>query len=125
MSFVNEQPQQPAPTIRTLEQKIEQLTNTIDGLDDIYRDRRKTIMQQIGEVRQLASDLNVDNTQLRKMISLSFDMIGVSKSWLRKLLPEDLKSTKHTRKDYLKLQHQRDQQPIQQQEPESTNQSYC
>jgi hypothetical protein len=39
----------------------------------------------------------------------------VSESWLRKLLPETLKLTKHTRKDYLKLQQQRDQQPLQQQ----------
>jgi hypothetical protein len=50
------------------------------------------------------------------MISESFTDIGVSKSWLRKLLPGYLKSTKHTRKDYLKLQHQRDQQPLQQQQ---------
>jgi hypothetical protein len=39
----------------------------------------------------------------------------VSASWLRKLLPETLKLTKHTRKDYLKRQQQRDQQPLQQQ----------
>src|SRR5437763_14557725 len=55
--------------------------------------------------------------QLRHMISESFTMMGgVSPSWLRKLLPGYLKSTKHTRKDYLKLQHQRDQQPLQQQQ---------
>ena len=41
-------------------------------------------------------------------------MIWVSESWLRKPLPEYLKSTKHTRKDYLELQQQRDQQSIQQ-----------
>jgi len=67
------------------------------------------------EIRQLASDLNVDSIQLRKMILESFADIGVSESWLRKLLPETLKLSKHTRKDYLKLQQQRDQQPLQQQ----------
>jgi hypothetical protein len=54
--------------------------------------------------------------QLRDMISESFTTIGVSPSWLRKLLPGYLKSTKHTRKDYLEIQHQRDQQPLQQQQ---------
>jgi hypothetical protein len=34
----------------------------------------------------------------------------------KELLPETLKLTKHTRKDYLKLQQQRDQQPLQQQQ---------
>jgi hypothetical protein len=53
--------------------------------------------------------------QLRDMLSESFTMIGVSPSWLRKLLPETSKLKKHTRKDYLKLQLQRDQQPWQQQ----------
>jgi hypothetical protein len=67
------------------------------------------------EIRQLASDLNVDSIQLRKMILESFADIGVSESWLRKLLPETLKLSKHTRKDYLKLQQQRDQQSLQQQ----------
>jgi hypothetical protein len=41
--------------------------------------------------------------------------MGVSPSWLRKQLPETLKLTKHTRKDYLKRQLQRDQQPLYQQ----------
>jgi len=49
------------------------------------------------------------------MILDSFADIGVSESWLRKLLPETLKLTKHTRKDYLKRQQQRDQQPSHQQ----------
>jgi hypothetical protein len=115
MSNVNEQPPQPSPTLRSLEQKIEELANTIVGLDNIRRDTKKTIMQKMEEVRQLASDLNVDNIQLRKMISQSFTIIGVSQSWLRKLLPESLKYTKHTRKDYLlKQQQQQEQQSLQQ-----------
>ncbi len=63
--------------------------------------RRKIILQQLHEIRQLAQDLNIDNIQLRKMILESVADIGVSESWLRKLLPENLKLTKHTRKDYL------------------------
>jgi hypothetical protein len=35
------------------------------------------------------------------------------------MLPENLKLTKYTRKDYLKRQLQRDQQPLQQQEEET------
>ena len=53
--------------------------------------------------------------QLRDMIYESCARMGVSPSWLRKMLPENLKLTKHTRKDYLKRQLQRDQQPLHQQ----------
>jgi GrpB-like predicted nucleotidyltransferase (UPF0157 family) len=49
------------------------------------------------------------------MVSQSFTIMGVSSSWMRRLLPEYLKSTKHTRKDYLELQQRRDQQSLQQQ----------
>ena len=120
MTIVDEEQQQPssAPTLETLQEKIDECANIIIGLHTIYRDRKKTIIQQIDEIKLLASDLNVNNTQLRDMISQSFTMIGVSESWLRKLLPEYLKSTKHTRKDYLELQQQRDQQSLQQHQQE-------
>ena len=117
MNIIEEQQQQqpPSPAFRTLEQKIDELANDIRGIRDIIWDRKKTIIRQMDEIRQLASDLNIDNIQLRKMILESVADIGVSESWLRKLLPETLKLTKHTRKDYLKRQLQRDQQPEQRQ----------
>ena len=118
MIIVNEKQQTPSPTVETLQQKIDEFANGIRGIQDIFSDRKKTIIQQLHEIRQLAQDLSIDDMQLRKMISESFTMIGVSSSWLRKLLPGYLKSTKHTRKDYLELQHQRDQQPLQQQQQE-------
>ena len=37
----------------------------------------------------------------------------------KELLPESLKSTKHTRKDYLELQQKRDQQSLQQQQQQN------
>jgi hypothetical protein len=117
-SIINEQkPQQqpPSPAFRTLEQKIDELANGIRGIQDIVWDRKKTIRQQLKEMTQLAQDLSIDDMQLRDMIYESCTMKGVSPSWLRKLLPETLKLTKHTRKDYLKLQQQRDQQSLQQQ----------
>jgi hypothetical protein len=46
------------------------------------------------------------------MISRIFVKTGVSQSWLRKLLPESLKFTKHTRKDYLEREQQRDQESL-------------
>jgi hypothetical protein len=123
MTSIDEQRQQqqqsPSPTVETLQQKIDEFANGIVGLYSIYRDRRKTIIQQLHEIRQLAKDLSIDDMQLRDMISESCTMMGgVSPSWLRKLLPGYLKSTKHTRKDYLEIQHQRDQQPLQQQQKE-------
>ena len=120
MTSIDEQRRQqqpPSPTVETLQQKIDEFANGIVGLYGIYRDGKKTIIQQLHEIRQLAQELSIDDMQLRHMISESFTMMGgVSPSWLRKLLPGYLKSTKHTRKDYLKLQHQRDQQPLQQQQ---------
>ena len=117
-SIINEQePQQqpPSPAFRTLEQKIDELVNGIRGIRDIIWDRRKIIRQQLKEIGQLAQDLSIDDMQLRDMIYESCARMGVSPSWLRKMLPENLKLTKHTRKDYLKRQLQRDQQPLQQQ----------
>ena len=120
MTIVNEQQrhQQSSPAFRTLEQKIDELTNGIRGIRDIFLDRRKIIRQQLKEIIQLAQDLSIDDMQLRDMIYESCTRMGVSPSWLRKMLPETLKLTKHTRKDYLKRQLQRDQQPLQQQQPQ-------
>src|ERR1051326_4548580 len=117
-TIINEQkPQQqpPSPAFRTLEQKIDELVNGIRGIRDIIWDRRKIIRQQLKEIIQLAQDLSIDDMQLRDMIYESCTRIGVSPSWLRKMLPKNLKLSKHTRKDYLKRQLQRDQQPLQQQ----------
>jgi hypothetical protein len=69
----------------------------------------------VNEIIQLAQDLSIDDMKLRDMIYESCTRMGVSPSWLRKMLPKNLKLTKHTRKDYLKRQLQRDQQPLYQQ----------
>src|ERR1051325_797079 len=71
--------------------KIDELANGIGGIQDIIWDKKEIILQQLHEIRQLASDLNVDSIQLRKMILESFADIDVSGSWLRKPLPETLK----------------------------------
>ena len=90
------------------------LLMAFEEYEDIIWDRRKIIRQQLKEIIQLAQDLSIDDMQLRDMIYESCTRMGVSPSWLRKMLPENLKLTKHTRKDYLKRQLQRDQQPLQQ-----------
>ena len=120
-SIINEQQrdqQRSSPAFRTLEQKIDELVNGIRGIQDIILDRKKIIRQQLKEIIQLAQDLSIDDMQLRDMIYESCTRMGVSPSWLRKMLPKNLKLTKHTRKDYLKRQLQRDQQPLQQQQPQ-------
>jgi hypothetical protein len=121
-----QQEKQQTPTIETLEQKIDELANTADELHTfhyLYESRMMAIKKQIREARQLALDLNVDEIQLRKMISQSFAKAGVSESWLRKLLPDSLKFTKHTRKDYLERKQQRDQQPLLQ--PQQLHQEFA
>ena len=91
MTIVDEQQQPTPPKLETLQKKIDEFANGIRGIQDIFLDRKKTIIRQMDEIRQLASDLNVDSIQLRKMILESFADIDVSESWLRKLLPETLK----------------------------------
>src|SRR6266508_2580526 len=115
MCTINKRLQGPPPTIKTLEQKIDEYAQTFAGLDTY----RKTAVQQLKEIRQLASDLKIDDIKLREMIRYSFSLRGLSESWLRKLLPESLKFTKHTRKDYLELQQKRDQQSLQQQQQQN------
>jgi hypothetical protein len=120
-TIINEQkPQQqpPSPAFRTLEEKIDELVNGIRGIRNIIWNRRKIIRQQLKEIIQLAQDLSIDDMQVRDMIYESCTRMGVSPSWLRKMLPKNLKLTKHTRKDYLKRQQQRDQQPLHQQQPQ-------
>jgi len=117
-TIINEQkPQQqpPSPAFRTLEEKIDELVNGIRGIRNIVWNRRKIIRQQLKEIIQLAQDLSIDDMQVRDMIYESCTRMGVSPSWLRKMLPKNLKLTQHTRKDYLKRQLQRDQQPLYQQ----------
>ena len=120
MTIVNEQQrdQQSSPAFRILEEKIDELVNGIREIRDIIWDRRKRIRQQLKEIIQLAQDLSIDDMKLRDMIYESCTRMGVSPSWLRKMLPKNLKLTKHTRKDYLKRQLQRDQQPLHQQQPQ-------
>jgi hypothetical protein len=70
MTIVDEQQQQPpSPKVETLQQKIDEFANGIVGLYGIYRDGKKTIIQQLHEIRQLAQDLSIDDMQLRDMIS--------------------------------------------------------
>jgi hypothetical protein len=64
MTSIDEQQQHqpPSPTVEALQQKIDEFASGIVGLYGIYRDRKKTIIQQLYEIRQLAEDLNVDST---------------------------------------------------------------
>jgi hypothetical protein len=99
----------PLSPVEILQQKIDSLSRNIYKSQKSFLDRKKTLMQQFQEISQFASDLNVGKLQLRRMISQSFAEVGISESYLRKILPESLKFMKHTRKDYVQKQHQQDQ----------------
>ena len=99
----------PLSPVEILQQKIDTLSRNIYKCQKIFIDRKRTLMQRFQEICQLASDLNIDKPQLRMMISQSFAEVGISDSYLRKLLPEALKFTKHMRKDYVQKQDRRDQ----------------
>ena len=53
-----------------------------------FWNRRKIIRQQLQKIIQLAQDLSIDDMQLRDMIYESCTRMGVSPSWLRKMLPK-------------------------------------
>jgi hypothetical protein len=99
----------PLSPVEILEEKIDRLSRDIYKCQKIFIHRKKTVGQQFQEIIQLASDLNIDKRQLRTMISRSFAEVGISASYIRKLLPEALKFMKHMRKDYVQKQDQRDQ----------------
>lgn len=87
-----------------LKQKIVTVAVTIREWNNEYRRVRKTIKKQFEEILNLGLNYKMQKTELRKLTEEIFRFHGISDSWLRKLLPEELKDTSKTRLSYLQRQ---------------------
>ncbi|MGB7665172.1 MAG: hypothetical protein WBL67_20750 [Nitrososphaeraceae archaeon] len=66
---------------------------------------RKTVREQLEEITNLGlNKYHMKRTELRKLVEEIFRIHGVSDSWLRKLLPVELKDSSKTRISYQQRQ---------------------
>lgn len=88
-----------------LKKKIVAVASTIREWNNETARVRKTVKKQFEEIRNLGlNKYKMENAALRKLVEDIFRIHGVSDSWLRKLLPVELKDTKKTRLSYLQKQ---------------------
>jgi hypothetical protein len=109
-----------------LEKKIVAAAGTIREWSNETVRVRKTIKKQFEEIRNLGlNKYKMEITALRRLVEDIFRIHGVSDSWLRKLLPVELKDTSKTRISYLQKQEieKERQRLLHQQASESQNES--
>jgi hypothetical protein len=88
-----------------LKQKIVSLADTMRKWNDETVRVRKTVKEQFEEILDLGlNKRKMEKTELRRLIEEIFRYYSVSESWLRKLLPIELKNTSKTRISYLQKQ---------------------
>jgi hypothetical protein len=101
-SEIEDQQANPMVNVR---KKIETLALTIRRWNDETIKVRKTVKKQLEEILELGlNKYNMEKTELRNLINEVFEIYGISSSWIRKLLPTELKDTSKTRLSYLQLQ---------------------
>ena len=80
-----------------LKRKIATLAGTIRIWNADIKEARKLVGVQLGEIIDLGlNKYKMEKTALRKLVEDIFRIQGVSDSWLRKLLPVELKYTSKT-----------------------------
>jgi len=88
-----------------LKKKIVSLANTMKQWNDVTIKARKSVREQLAEILDLGlNQRKMEKTELRNLINEIFEYHGISESWLRKLLPKDLKDTSKTRLSHLQRQ---------------------
>jgi hypothetical protein len=88
-----------------LNKKIVTLACTIRKWNEETAKVRKTVKKQIEEIVNSAlNKYNMENTELRRLVEKIFRYYSVSESWIRKLLPIELKDSSKTRISYLQKQ---------------------
>ena len=88
-----------------LKKKIVTLANDMRIWNSFNVRTRKKVKEQFEEILDLGlNKYKMDKTDLRKLVANIFLIHGVSESWLRKLLPVELKDTTKTRISYLQMQ---------------------
>ena len=85
-----------------LKKKIVTLASTMRKWDDDNMKIRKTVRKQLLDILDLGMNKRkMQKTELRNLITEIFRLYGISDSWIRKLLPMELKDISKTRISYL------------------------
>jgi hypothetical protein len=88
-----------------LRKKIVNLANTIRKWNEERIRVRKSVRDQLIAIADLGlNKYKMQRVELRKLTEEIFRYHGISESWLRKLLPKELKDTSKTRISYLQKQ---------------------
>lgn len=88
-----------------LKKKIVALANTMREWNEKTKEARESVRKQLHVIIDLGlNKRKMEKTELRKLINEIFEYHGIHQSWLRKLLPEELKDTSKTRISYLQQQ---------------------
>jgi hypothetical protein len=88
-----------------LKKKIVTLAGVIRDWNNETVKVRKTVKKQFEEIQNLGlNKYNMERTVLRRLVVELFQLHGVSDSWIRKLLPMELKDTSKIRLSYLQKQ---------------------
>ena len=103
---------EPEPEIKDLANPKDELRKKIVTLADTIREWnnettrvRKTVKEQFVEIRDLGlNKCKMEKTALRRLVEEIFLIHGVSDSYLRKLLPAELKDPSKTRISYQQKQ---------------------
>lgn len=86
-----------ASEMKAFEEKIEKFSDTIRGIAEFQKNARKTVREQMNEIIHDGKRLGIDDLQIRWMIVTSLEARNVHPSYIRKLLPEKLKSMQMSR----------------------------
>ena len=109
-----------------LKKKIVTLADTMRKWNDANIKARKTVKKQIEEIVNLGLNrYHMERIDLRRLVEKIFRYHSVSESWIRKLLPIELKDSSKTRISYLQRQEieKERQRLLQQQASESQQES--
>jgi hypothetical protein len=88
-----------------LEKKIVSLANTVREWNNETNRVRKTVKDQFVEILDLGlNKYKMEKTALRRLVEEMFLIHGVRESYLRKLLPVELKDSSKTRISYQQKQ---------------------
>lgn len=88
-----------------LKKRIVTLAGTMKEWNEKTKEARKSVRKQLEDIIDLGLNKHkMEKTELRKLINQIFEYHGIHQSWLRKLLPKELKDSSKTRLSYLQRQ---------------------
>jgi hypothetical protein len=108
-----------------LKKKIVNLADTIRKWNEDHVKVRKSVREQLKEIRHVGlNKYKMQKDELRNLVYAIFRYHGISESWIRKLLPVELKDSSKTRLSYLQKQEiEKERKRLLQQYPELQQQA--